>query len=112
MVLYCDFRTSECHSLQSSGCLGSATEPKLDSTVDEPLQQKKPQAQRCSKYSKTSISETESFWTNSNYDMGTSAVQSRGSVSSVSSLLMDTHGAGSSNASSEFVNHGKLIFVP
>ena len=104
------YRIDKCHSLQNSGCLGSATEPKLDLTIHDSLQQQKPLAEIHSRISKASISE--SFWTNSNCDMDVSAVQSQGSVSSVSSSLTNSHGAGSSNASYEFVNHGKFIFVP
>ncbi|XP_027167221.1 uncharacterized protein LOC113767359 isoform X2 [Coffea eugenioides] len=90
------------------GCLGSATEPKLDLTIHDSLQQQKPVAEIHSRISKASISE--SFRTNSNCDMDVSAVQSQGSVSSVSSSLTNSHGAGSSNASYEFVNHGLLLW--
>ncbi|KAL3528867.1 hypothetical protein ACH5RR_008189 [Cinchona calisaya] len=90
------------------GCLGSVSEPKLDLTVEEPLQQEKPEAQTPFKKSKASISE--SFWTNSNCDMDVRAFQSQGSVSSVSSSLTEVPGAGSSKASSDFVNHGLLLW--
>ncbi|XP_058226732.1 uncharacterized protein LOC131335418 isoform X2 [Rhododendron vialii] len=44
--------------------------------------------------------------------MDNSAVQSRGSISSISTsnLIMDTHGSSSGNPSSEFVNHGLLLW--
>lgn len=59
---------------------------------------------------KASISED--FWTTSTCDMDNSAVQSQGSISSVSASnqTLDPHGsAASANAPSEFVNHGKFL---
>ncbi|KAG5537558.1 hypothetical protein RHGRI_024872 [Rhododendron griersonianum] len=86
-----------------SGCLGSHSKPKPVTSIDEPLKGPKLQGQ---KVSKPSISED--FWTTSACDMDNSAVQSRGSISSISTsnLIMDTHGSSSGNTSSEFVNHG------
>ncbi|KAL3511889.1 hypothetical protein ACH5RR_024606 [Cinchona calisaya] len=93
----------------SSSFLGSATKPNLDSTVDEPLKKQKPQDHHIPlKGSKASISE--SFWMTSNCDMDISTVQSQVSISSGSTSTHDTHGAGSSNAPSEFVNHGLLLW--
>lgn len=60
---------------------------------------------------KPSISED--FWTTSTWDMDNSAVQSQGSMSSISTnQTLDPHGGSGSNTTpSEFVNHGKF-FVP
>lgn len=60
---------------------------------------------------KASISED--IWTTSTRDMDNSAVQSRGSISSVgaSNNPLDAHGTGSGNISSEFVNNGKLLLI-
>lgn len=103
------YRNYGCRLFQSSSCLGSAAKLELDSKVDEPLKRQKPQAYTPLKGSKDSISE--SFWTTSNCDMDISTVQSQGSVSSVSTLTHDTRVAGSSNATSEFINHGELSFL-
>ncbi|KAE9467785.1 hypothetical protein C3L33_00337, partial [Rhododendron williamsianum] len=83
----------------------SQSKPKPVTSIDEPLKGPKLQGQ---KVSKPSISED--FWTTSACDMDNSAVQSRGSISSISTsnLITDTHGSSSGNTSSEFVNHGKF----
>jgi hypothetical protein len=60
---------------------------------------------------KPSISED--FWTTSTWDMENSAVQSQGSISSISTTnqILDPHAvAGSANTPSEFVNHGLLLW--
>ncbi|KAA8541912.1 hypothetical protein F0562_023064 [Nyssa sinensis] len=89
----------------SSGCLGRNTKPKLISSIDEPLKRKRPQGQIVSK---AFISED--FWTTSTCEMDNSAVQSRGSISSISTTTIDPHGASSGNIPSEFVNHGLLLW--
>ncbi|XP_057514649.1 uncharacterized protein LOC130796332 isoform X2 [Actinidia eriantha] len=91
----------------SSGCLGSHNKPKLIASIDEPLKGPRLQGQ---KISKPSISED--FWTTSTCEMDSSAVYSRGSMSSISTsnLAIDPHGSGSGNISSEFVNHGLLLW--
>lgn len=60
---------------------------------------------------KPSISED--FWTTSTWDMDNSAVQSQGSISSISTnQTLDPHGgSGSNSAPAEFVNHGKFLVV-
>ncbi|KAL5575585.1 hypothetical protein UlMin_017284 [Ulmus minor] len=60
---------------------------------------------------KPSISEE--FWTSSAFDMDNSAVQSQGSISSMSTInqaLDPNGGAVSANNPSEFVNHGLLLW--
>lgn len=91
----------------SSGCLGSHTKPKLVTSIDKPLKGPKLQGQNVAK---PSISE--GFWTTSSCDMDNSAVQSRGSISSISTsnLIVDPHGSSSGITSSEFVNHGLLLW--
>ncbi|KAB1218696.1 hypothetical protein CJ030_MR3G026576, partial [Morella rubra] len=93
---------------QSSGCLGCYTKPKLTTSVDS--QSKRLQSQS-RKVKKPSISE--GFWTTSTWDMDNSAVQSQGSISSISTTnqILDMHSvAGSTNPPSEFVNHGLLLW--
>lgn len=61
--------------------------------------------------SKPSISE--GFWTTSTCDMDNSAVQSQGSISSISTShqTLDPNGnAASANGPSEFVNHGLILW--
>ncbi|KAI8544316.1 hypothetical protein RHMOL_Rhmol08G0287000 [Rhododendron molle] len=85
--------------------MGSHSKPKPVTSIDEPLKGPKIQGQQVSKPSRS-----EDFWTTSACDMDNSAVQSRGSISSISTsnLIMETHGSSSANTSSEFVNHGKF----
>ncbi|KAK8551198.1 hypothetical protein V6N12_039853 [Hibiscus sabdariffa] len=55
----------------------------------------------------------EGFWTTSTCDMDNSAVQSQGSISSISAsnqALDPNGGAASANGPSEFVNHGLLLW--
>ncbi|PPR96141.1 hypothetical protein GOBAR_AA24529 [Gossypium barbadense] len=54
---------------------------------------------------------SEDFWTTSTCDMDNSAVQSQGSISSISTSnqTLDLHGSvATANAPAEFVNHGKF----
>lgn len=55
---------------------------------------------------KPSISED--FWTSSTFDMDNSAVQSQGSISSISTInqTLDPNSGAFATNSSEFVNHG------
>lgn len=92
----------------SSGCLGKLNyKNKPFTSVKEPLRGRKLQGQ---KILKPSISET--FWTSSTGEMDNSTLQSRGSISSISTsnMAMDL-GSGSSNISTEFVNHGFLLWT-
>ncbi|KAB2065441.1 hypothetical protein ES319_A09G089300v1 [Gossypium barbadense] len=57
---------------------------------------------------KTSISED--FWTTSACDMDNSAVQSQGSISSISVINQSLDPHGNANSPSEFVNHGLLLW--
>ncbi|XP_021627210.1 uncharacterized protein LOC110625848 isoform X4 [Manihot esculenta] len=92
----------------NSGCLGCYKKPTLITSVDEPSKGSKVQGQTVKK---PSISEE--FWTTSTCDMDNSAVQSQGSMSSISTInqIHDLHGGSSSTtAPSEFVNHGLLLW--
>lgn len=100
-----------CRLLQSSGCLGCYNKPTLITSVGE--QSKGPKV-KCETVKKPSISED--FWTTSTCDMDYSAVQSQGSISSISianqNQTLDQHGgSGSINNVSEFVNHGKFSWL-
>ncbi|KAK2991000.1 hypothetical protein RJ640_005482 [Escallonia rubra] len=87
--------------VQSNGCLGCDTKPKLIKSVNEPQQGQKLQTRTVSK---PIISED--FWTTSTCDMDNSAAQSRGSISSISTSnqALDAHGTGSGNIPSEFIS--------
>ncbi|KAJ9190035.1 hypothetical protein P3X46_001272 [Hevea brasiliensis] len=92
----------------SSSCLGCYKKPTLITSVDEPSKGSKIQGQTVKK---PSISEE--FWTTSTCDMDKSAVQSQGSMSSISTINQthDLHGGSSStSAPAEFVNHGLLLW--
>ncbi|KAF2299668.1 hypothetical protein GH714_002292 [Hevea brasiliensis] len=95
-------------SCKSSSCLGCYKKPTLITSVDEPSKGSKIQGQTVKK---PSISEE--FWTTSTCDMDKSAVQSQGSMSSISTINQthDLHGGSSStSAPAEFVNHGLLLW--
>ncbi|XP_059456710.1 uncharacterized protein LOC132186711 isoform X1 [Corylus avellana] len=90
------------------GCLGCYNKPTVTTSVDAPSKGLTIQGRTVRK---PSISED--FWTTSMCDMDNSAVQSQGSISSISTTnqILDPHGiAGSANAPSEFVNHGLLLW--
>ncbi|KAG6669469.1 hypothetical protein CIPAW_01G246500 [Carya illinoinensis] len=89
------------------GCLGRFTKPTITTSLDT---QSKGVIQG-RKVKKPSISEY--FSTTSRWDMDNSAVQSQGSISSISTTnqILDLHGvAGNANTPSEFVNHGLLLW--
>lgn len=91
----------------SSGCLACHTKTKLETSVNEPPKER---SKKGLTVRKPSISED--FWTSSTWDMDNSAVQSQGSISSISTnQTLDPHGgSGSNSAPSEFVNHGLLLW--
>ena len=94
-----------CDLQQSSGCSGCHKKPTLITSLDEPSKGSNIQGQTVKK---PSISED--FWTTSTCDMDNSAVQSQGSMSSISTVnqALDPNGSSSSgNPPAEFVNHGK-----
>ncbi|PPD71250.1 hypothetical protein GOBAR_DD31857 [Gossypium barbadense] len=67
------------HKFNSSGCLGCCTRPIFNPLVNESSKGLKFQGQKVSK-----PSTSEGFWTTSTCDMDNSAVQSQGSISSIS----------------------------
>ncbi|EOY25800.1 PREDICTED: uncharacterized protein LOC18595248 isoform X4 [Theobroma cacao] len=90
------------------GCLGCYKRPTFNPLVNESSKGLNVQDQTVRK---ASISED--FWTTSTCDMDNSAVQSQGSISSISTSnqTLDPHdSAASANAPSEFVNHGLLLW--
>ncbi|KAM2957952.1 hypothetical protein FF2_024870 [Malus domestica] len=90
----------------SSGCLACYSKNAPKTKVNEPPKRLLNE-HRTEK--KPSISED--FWTTSTWDMDNSAVQSQGSISSISTnQTLDPHGGSGSNSTpSEFVNHGKWV---
>ncbi|GAB2228185.1 hypothetical protein Droror1_Dr00010015 [Drosera rotundifolia] len=92
----------------NSGCLahGSKHEP-IDSSDEQP---KELVTQgRTKKVPAVSAD----FWTSSVYDMDNSAGQSQGSMSSISTTIQahdPLAGVGAGSASSEFVNHGLILW--
>lgn len=95
-----------CHLQQSSGCLGCDNSRNLLSLLSKPSKGQKIQAQTVTK-----PNPSEDFWTSSTFDMDNSAVQSRGSISSISTSnqIVDGSGSGNGNLPSEFVNHGRSL---
>ncbi|XP_068336107.1 uncharacterized protein [Pyrus communis] len=91
----------------SSGCLACHSKTALKTSVNEPPKGLLNEGQTVKK---PSISED--FWTTSTWDMDNSAVQSQGSISSISTnQILDPHGgSGSSSTPAEFVNHGLLLW--
>ncbi|XP_057969613.1 uncharacterized protein LOC131158778 isoform X2 [Malania oleifera] len=92
----------------SSACLGCVIKPTSLTSADEPSKGLRIHGR---KVKKPSISED--FWTTSACEMDNSAVQSRGSISSISTSnqTLDSHsGGGITKIPSEFVNHGFLLW--
>lgn len=89
------------------GCLGSCSQPRFTVAVDEPSNGLRIQGRPVRK---NSISED--FWSTSTIEMDNSAIQSQKSFSSFSTSNnpLDTHGAGSTSDTTEFVNHGLLLW--
>ncbi|XP_042003239.1 uncharacterized protein LOC121752310 isoform X1 [Salvia splendens] len=90
------------------GCLGCCTKPLLVISVDEPSKGLEIQGQRLKKHSLT-----EDFWSPSSGDMDNSGLPSHRSASSISTSnqTLDTNGStGGPSNSSEFVNHGLLLW--
>ncbi|XP_012456853.1 uncharacterized protein LOC105777895 isoform X1 [Gossypium raimondii] len=90
------------------GCLGCYEKPSFNPLVNESSKGLNVQGQTVRK---ASISED--FWTTSTCDMDNSAVQSQGSISSISTSnqTLDLHGSvATANAPAEFVNHGLLLW--
>ncbi|KAK8551196.1 hypothetical protein V6N12_039853 [Hibiscus sabdariffa] len=90
------------------GCLGCCKRPIFNPLTNESSKGLKSQGQTVSK-----PSAWEGFWTTSTCDMDNSAVQSQGSISSISAsnqALDPNGGAASANGPSEFVNHGLLLW--
>ncbi|XP_044485936.1 uncharacterized protein LOC123211343 [Mangifera indica] len=90
----------------SSGCLGIYIKHELNTSENKTLKEVKSHPAR-----KPSLSED--FWTTSTCDMDNSAFMSQGSISSISTnnQVLDAHGGtGITNAPSEFVNHGLILW--
>ncbi|KAB2061315.1 hypothetical protein ERO13_A10G074100v2 [Gossypium hirsutum] len=90
------------------GCLGCYEKPSFNPLVNESSKGLNVQGQTARK---GGISED--FWTTSTCDMDNSAVQSQGSISSISTSnqTLDLHGSvATANAPAEFVNHGLLLW--
>ncbi|XP_068303261.1 uncharacterized protein [Pyrus communis] len=91
----------------SSGCLACHSKNALKTKVNEP-----PKGLLNERRTEKKPSISEDFWTTSTWDMDNSAVQSQGSISSISTnQTLDPHGGSGSNSTpSEFVNHGLLLW--
>lgn len=89
------------------GCIGCDNSRNLISSLNKSSKGQKIQAQTVTK-----PNPSEDFWTSSTFDMDNSAVQSRGSISSISTSnqIVDVNGSGNGNLPSEFVNHGLLLW--
>ncbi|XP_068303260.1 uncharacterized protein [Pyrus communis] len=89
------------------GCLACHSKNALKTKVNEP-----PKGLLNERRTEKKPSISEDFWTTSTWDMDNSAVQSQGSISSISTnQTLDPHGGSGSNSTpSEFVNHGLLLW--
>uniref|UniRef100_A0A1D1XII7 Germin-like protein subfamily 1 member 15 n=1 Tax=Anthurium amnicola TaxID=1678845 RepID=A0A1D1XII7_9ARAE len=89
------------------GCLGCCSKPTPIIAVDEPSKGLKIQGRTVKK-----PSFSEDFWSTSTYEMDNSGIQSQRSISSMSTSTQahDFHGAVSTSNTSEFVNHGLLLW--
>ncbi|GMH15925.1 hypothetical protein Nepgr_017766 [Nepenthes gracilis] len=100
--------SEEKQEIESSGCLGCGIKHKPIDFSDEQPKELVNQGQTGKPPSILG-----EFWTTSARDMENSVVQSQGSISSIStsSQALDPHAVvGSTDAHSEFVNHGLLLW--
>uniref|UniRef100_A0A2P2LX39 Uncharacterized protein MANES_11G055800 n=1 Tax=Rhizophora mucronata TaxID=61149 RepID=A0A2P2LX39_RHIMU len=91
----------------NSACFGRIKKPTLITSVE----QSKDLKTQGRIVKKPSLSDD--FWTTSPCDMDNSAAQSQGSISSISTInqtLDPNGGPGSTSNTSEFVNHGLLLW--
>ena len=97
---------------QSSVCLSCHTKPKpVRVTVNEPPKRVVTNSTRSAVRKPASVSED--FWTSSAFDMDNSAVQSQGSISSISTInqTLDPSSSSVSANQPEFVNHGTTLLI-
>jgi hypothetical protein len=92
---------------QSSGCFGCA-QPTPIIAVDEPTKGLRIQGRSVKRHNLS-----DDFWSSSPHEMENSALQSRHSMSSISTAAQpnDQHASGSSSSPNEFVNQGKLVAI-
>ncbi|XP_030526214.1 uncharacterized protein LOC115737928 isoform X1 [Rhodamnia argentea] len=90
----------------SRGCFGCCLKPKPTTAVDAPSKGSEIHDRKLKNPSKS-----ENFWSTSTLDMDNSAVQSQGSISSISTSnqTIDPQ-AGNPGTPSEFVNHGLILW--
>ena len=92
---------------QSRGCFGCA-QPTPIIAVDEPTKGLRIQGRSVKRRNLS-----DDFWSSSPHEMENSALQSRHSMSSISTAAQpnDQHASGSSSSPNEFVNQGKLVNI-
>jgi len=92
---------------QSRGCFGCA-QPTPIIAVDEPTKGLRIQGRSVKRRNLSN-----DFWSSSPHEMENSALQSRHSMSSISTAAQpnDQHASGSSSSPNEFVNQGKLVNI-
>ncbi|OEL25609.1 hypothetical protein BAE44_0013371 [Dichanthelium oligosanthes] len=93
---------------ESRGCFGCA-QPTPIIAVDEPSKGLRIQGRSVKRRNLS-----DDFWSSSPHEMENSALQSRHSMSSISTTAQpnEQHAAGSSSNPNEFVNQGKRVFMP
>ncbi|KAL5664851.1 hypothetical protein ACJX0J_024959, partial [Zea mays] len=91
---------------ESSGCFGCA-QPTPIIAVDEPTKGLRIQGRSVKRHNLS-----DDFWSSSPHEMENSALQSRHSMSSISTAAQpnDQHASGSSSSPNEFVNQGLLLW--
>jgi hypothetical protein len=92
---------------QSRGCFGCA-QPTPIIAVDEPAKGLRIQGRSVKRHNLS-----DDFWSSSPHEMENSALQSRHSMSSISTAAQpnDQHASGSSSSPNDFVNQGKLVSI-
>lgn len=92
---------------QSRGCFGCA-QPTPIIAVDEPTKGLRIQGRSVKRRNLS-----DDFWSSSPHELENSALQSRHSMSSISTAAQsnDQHASGSSSSPNEFVNQGKLVTI-
>ncbi|XP_062089857.1 uncharacterized protein LOC133796384 [Humulus lupulus] len=90
------------------GCLACHTKPKPVTVDEQPPKRLSHQGRRSAR----KPSQSEDFWTTSTFDMDNSAIQSQGSISSISTInqTLDPNGVALNANPNEFVNHGLLLW--
>lgn len=105
---FISYRLVICNRTVNSACIRCDDNSKVTSSIGEPLN-------RCRSPARTvkNSGMSDNFWNASTFDKDSSAAQSGGSYSTVSTAnqTLEVSGSGNGSNPSEFVNHGKFFML-